>query len=132
MSFQSNPVIVDSSVFVDFFRGRDVPSFQDLLTNNRILLSAYVRLELLQGVRKEELRRLEYVLGGMEKITIQTNIFESAETILYKVKGRGLTLGIVDLMIAAEAMILDCPIYSFDKIFHKLAKWKLVSVFRPK
>lgn len=125
------PTLVDTSVFVDFLRGKETPAFKELLLSNEILLSQYVRLELLQGVRKQELRQFEYVLGGLQIISPQKNLFAKAEEIIGQIKGKGLRLGIVDLLIAAEAKILDVPIYSYDLIFKKMVSLNLCSLFEP-
>lgn len=122
-------VIVDTSIFVEFFRGRDTPVFKELLLNNQILLSNYVRLELLQGVRKQEMNRMEFVLGGLETIPHQENIFTEAENILHQAKGKGLRLGIVDLLIAAESNLMKAPICSLDRVFQSLDSLKLIQIF---
>lgn len=38
-------------------------------------------------------------------------------------------IGTVDLLIAAEAKLLECQIYSFDRVFEKLAKFDIVSLY---
>ncbi len=125
----TNKVIVDTSVFIDFFRGKEVTAFRELLLNDRILLSHYVRLELLQGVRKEEVKKLDYVLDGLARCPFDEKCFAEAERILRQTKGSGLTLGIVDLLLAAQSNAVDASIYSFDKVFGKLAGQKLVRLF---
>ncbi|MDO8494496.1 MAG: PIN domain-containing protein [Deltaproteobacteria bacterium] len=122
-------VIVDTSVFVDFFRGRSLPAFQDLLLNDSIILSSFVKLEILQGVRKEETKQVGNLLGGIKTVPFRQELFTIGERLLFKIKGKGLTVGLVDLFIAAEALILDYPVYSFDNIFHKLAQLQLIKVF---
>lgn len=124
-------VLVDTSVFVDFFRGKEVYAFKELLLNNQILLSLFVRLELLQGVRKKEIEQLEFVLGGLQAMASQEKIFVEAEKILAKVKDHGWRIGIVDLLLAAEANLMEAAIYSFDRIFQKLGDLKLISLFGP-
>lgn len=124
-------VLVDTSVFIDFFRGKEPPAFKDLLLNNQIFLSHFVRLELLQGVRKQELHTIEYVLGGLEMIPHQEEIFEVSEKLLHKLKGAGLNLGIIDLFLAAESILMSAPIYSFDRVFEKLARQRLIQLFEP-
>ena len=90
----------------------------------------YVRLELLQGIRKEELHTIEYVLGGLELISHQEELFNTAEKLLNKLKGKGLNLGIVDLLLAAESLLTNAPIYSLDRIFEKLAQQNLIQLFK--
>lgn len=121
-------VLVDTSVYVAHFRGKSDTTFNDLLLNDQIYLSGYVRLELLQGVRQSEYRQVLHVLTGLHSVPHHDNLMEECERILRKVKGQGLVVGIVDLLLAAEANLERCPIYSFDKIFEKLAKLRLVAV----
>lgn len=124
-------VLVDTSVFVNFFRGREVHAFKELLLNNQILLSHLVRLELLQGVRKNEIKHIEFVLEGLQLIPMQAALFEEAEKILLKVKNKGWQIGIVDLLLAAEANLMNASIYSEDNIFRKLADQELIIPFGP-
>jgi len=125
-------VLVDTSVFVDFFRGRSTPGFKELLMENQIMLSAYVRLELLQGVRKEELHKVEYVLGGLISIPHHEKLFEVVEKALQKIRGTGLTVGIVDLLLVGESILMNAPIYSFDKIFKKLSEKNISQLYDPR
>ncbi len=124
-------VLVDSSVFIEFFRGKDIASFKELLLNNQIALSHYVRLELIQGVRKDERHRLEYVLGGLTMIPPHEKVFEHAEQLLLKLTGVGFTLGTIDLLLASESNLTHSPIFSYDAIFSKLAQKKLIHCFNP-
>ena len=119
-------VLVDTSVFIDFFRGKKPPTFEELLLNDQIILSNFVRLELLQGVRKSEADQLKYVLEGIQNQVFQIEAFETAESILERIRGTGMTVGIVDLLIAAEANIYQCPIYSHDKVFEELFRRRLI------
>ncbi len=121
-----NKILVDTSIFVSFFRGSNIPEFENLLLNNRILLSPYVRLELLQGVRKPEISKLNYVLGGIEPIPHELEALNKAEDILLQIKPAGITIGIVDLIIAAEACLLGVVIFSFDHVFQKLSQLKAI------
>lgn len=124
-------VVVDTTVFVDFFRGRDDRVFKQLLLNNQILLSRYVRLELLQGVRRSEVYILESVLGGLKTVATPIGLFEETEKLLKSIRGSGLTVGIVDLLIAGEARLFGYPIYSLDRVFSKLSSLGLVNCFVP-
>ncbi len=121
-------VVVDTSVFVQHFRGKKDLVFRELLTHGQILLSPFVRLELLQGVRKNEFETLHRVLGGLTTVSITESVFGESERLLVAMKSSGLTLGVVDLLLAAHANMLKCPIYSLDKAFDGLAKRRLVAV----
>ncbi|OGQ34382.1 MAG: hypothetical protein A3F16_04565 [Deltaproteobacteria bacterium RIFCSPHIGHO2_12_FULL_43_9] len=122
----SSRVIVDTSVFISFFRGKSEPEFEKLLLENKIVLSPYVRLELLQGIRKNELSKLEYVLEGIELIPSGEETFEECEVLLREISGKGYVFGLVDLLLAADSRIYDIPIYSYDKAFKILSDNKLI------
>lgn len=114
--------VVDTSVFVDFLRGKPVPRFEALLRENSVLLSPYVRLELLQGVRRNEAKALGRLLTGIPQVPHHPEIFEVAEAMGQKVKGTGLNVGLVDLLIAAQARITHSALLSSDGVFEKLQK----------
>lgn len=122
-------VVVDTSVFVEFFRGRRVPHFEDLLRANAILLSPCVRLELLMGVRRSESARLDHVLGGIPGFPHRAEVVSVAERFVERLKGKGISVGLVDLLIAAEASLLGSPVFSFDSVFGRLARLGLVKLF---
>ena len=122
--------VVDTSVFVDFLRGEPVPRFEALLRGNSVLLSPYVRLELLQGVRREEAHMLGRLLSGIPQVPHREGLFAVAESMTLRLKGSGLNVGLVDLLIAAQAKLLRSEVLSSDLVFEKLARLGLVSVAR--
>lgn len=122
-------VLVDTSVFIAHFRGKNIAEFHELLINDQIFLSRFVRLELLQGVRKSEMRGLTRVFGGLRALEPSEHIYAEAQRILGKAKGHGISMGIVDLLLCAQANLERCPVYSFDSVFEALAKRRLVAVW---
>ncbi len=124
----SDLCIVDTSVFVDFFRGTEIPIFEKLVLENRILLSPFVKIELLVGVRKIEEGKLRHVLDGLIELVPDYNLFSAAEVILAKMRGKGVSLGTVDLLIAAQANLGNFPLLSHDKVFKKIAETKLIKL----
>ncbi len=121
-------VLVDTSIFVSHLRGQVVETFKELLLNDQVYLSSYVRLELLQGVRLNELRQLAHVLSGLRPVPYHKEVMAEAERILRKVKGQGLVVGIVDLLLAAEANLERCPVFSLDRVFDRLARLRCVAI----
>ncbi len=57
--------IVDTSVFVEFLRGSSSPAFETLIRENRVVVSNFVRLELMLGARKSESATLARALSGL-------------------------------------------------------------------
>lgn len=124
----SRLVIVDTSVFVDFFRGETIQLFETLLTQNRILLSDYVRLELMAGVRKSEEAALRHALAGLHHLRHDPEVFPTAALILRRVRTQGITVGGIDLLIAAQARLSGHPVFSRDKVFEMISKTGMIEV----
>ena len=124
--------MVDSSVFIDFLRGESIPKLAELISSNEVLLSSFVRLELLQGVRRSEVKLLGSLLEGLLAVPWDEDLPSRAELLLQRVKGSGLNVGIVDLLIASQAQGLDCPVFSFDHVFRKLGEMGLIEVIEGK
>lgn len=125
------PVLVDSSVFIDFFRGKNPAHFKELIESNRVLLSSFVKLELLMGVKKEQYRILNRVLDGL--ILLPTNfdwLFEKSRELIHKLKSSGVNLGLVDIFIALEAAHNKSRLYTLDKGFKKLEELNYIELFK--
>jgi predicted nucleic acid-binding protein len=115
-------VVVDTSIFIDFLRGAPTPRLEELLRENSALLSPLVRLELIRGMRLDEGRFIGDLLKGSPQVPHLPGLFTTAEALLEKLKRRGLTVGLIDLLLAAQARLLRCDIYSSDGVFAQIAK----------
>lgn len=122
--------IVDTSVFIDFFRGKSIPVFENLVLQNLVVLSGFVRLELMIGASKSDSVRLERTLAGLFPLSSEhpTQLFMAADKILNAVRPKGITVGTIDLLIAAQSHLTGHPVFSFDKVFAKIATTKLITV----
>ena len=112
-------VIVDTSIFVEFFHGRDHEIFQSGL--DRIQLSPFVRLELLQGVRKQELKKVGELLVGFPVIELKPSLYSEAEALLPEARKRGLSFGLIDYLIVLQARQMGGMLLSLDKTMLRLA-----------
>ncbi len=113
-------ILVDTSVFIDFFRGKPTTELERLLRQDLVALSTLVRLELIQGLRRNEAHALNRLLSGLREVPIDRETWRLAEQILWDIKGEGLTLGIPDLLLAAQAQQTGFPVLSLDKVFQRL------------
>lgn len=114
-------VLVDTSVFLEYLRGGEDDTLSVLILNNQVLLSPIVKLELLAGVRKQELSQLERLLKTLVQIDIFNSIKAYQKTLL-KAKGSGLLGGLPDLMILTDAITHKAILFSLDDKMIKLAK----------
>jgi predicted nucleic acid-binding protein len=96
-------IAVDTSVWIDFFRGRTpvVEKLAALLDRDQVTLPVPVRIEILSGARKAEGPRLRRLL--------------SALPVLY-------------LLIAALAVEHGCTLWSLDCDFARMARLGMVTL----
>lgn len=113
-------VIIDTSVFIDFFRGKEVPKFRNLVEENRAVLSPFVRLELFMGIRKSEVPRVASAIAGLIQSPPHPEVFSVAEGLLNLLRPPGITVGTVDLLLAAEAKSYGYALLSHDKVFDRM------------
>lgn len=123
-------VLVDSSVWIDYFRSGDNSSRLDNLINENLLvindivlaeLIPYLRIKKQTSVIKllYEINQLPLVINWDEIITFQTKCLKSGAN----------GIGIPDLIIAQNACQNDCSIYALDKHFKLLNQQLKVKTF---
>lgn len=113
-------VVVDTSVFIDLFRGRNSETLQTLLVGGAVLISTTVYLELVQGVRKSEvvaLRRFFSLLA--EPLAWPSR--EVCFKVLRAARGSGLNIGIPDILILSDAVENSARLMTKDRQLALLA-----------
>lgn len=114
-------IIIDTSSLVDYLRngkGTEVPA---LIISESCLLSKVVRLELLKGVSRSGRSSLIRLFEGMEQI----NEFAAADKVekaLLTLHGRGLNLGLPDLLILTDALLHKAAVLTSDRQMQEAAK----------
>lgn len=119
-------VLVDTCIWVDFFRNFNVAlgdRLENLISEDRVLLSDVVRSELLIGARdKKELEELNSVLEGLNVAEINSKTFIKAGELGFLMRREGFTFPLSDLIITAQAINHESQIWTFDKHFSTLEK----------
>jgi predicted nucleic acid-binding protein len=116
-------VVVDTSVWIGFFRGRDdalCRRLEQLLDADRVVLVAPVRIEILGGARQTELGRLKRVLGALPLLVPSASVWSLLERWLERSAGQHFGLG--DLLIAAIAAENEASVWSLDTDFERMAR----------
>lgn len=98
-----NKVLVDTSSFIDCFRGGAENEVPGLALLDKIILSKVVRLELLKGTKRKDRKKLLVFLEGLHQIEEFPSV-EDVEDILLRLHGRGLNVGLPDMMILSDAI----------------------------
>ena len=122
-------VVVDSTLWIDFFRGSNEPgrvALRQLIRARQAVLTGIVLAEVLQGVRSEH-----------ESISVQDQFFSipyfettketwtEAGSLSAELRRKGLTIPLTDLIIAALAMEHDAEVFTTDPHFAKVPGLKL-------
>lgn len=123
-------VAVDTSIWVDFFRGRPevVSALSNLLDNDEVVLPIPVRIEILSGARASERARLRRLLTALPVLYPQPDTWTRIEATVTETSTRGHRFGFADLLIATLASDNDCEIWSFDGDFRHMARLGLVKL----
>lgn len=119
-------VLVDTSVWIDFFQSPDTPAALELERlvkgHNRVVLCGVVLQEVLQGIRsdrnyrmvREHLLKFPYSPDNRETWLLGAEVYRQLRT-------RGITLPPVDVSIAAIAIHNDLTLFSRDAHFETVA-----------
>ena len=122
-------IIVDTSVWIDFFHGKDSPEVhtleQILAAGEDICVCGVILTEVLQGIREdgdylETLSRCESFLF----LPMNQNSFVKAAELYRILRHKGITIrNTVDCMIAAVAIEHDIALLHKDRDFNPIAEY---------
>jgi len=112
-------VLVDTSAWVDFFRGRDptCAEVDGLLASGAVLRCAPVELELRHGLRRDEAIEVLGLWRGLRPLPIDDLDFAGAGDLLRELRERGRALPSMDALIASIALRHDVALLANDRHF---------------
>ena len=127
-------ILVDSSVWIDFFSSSPGPAGAEL---RRVIeeaepfaLTGVVVAEVLQGLTRDA-GRIERLLGQCD--ILEPGGFETyrqAATIYRAARSQGITLTTLDTLIAAVALEHGASVYTLDRDFSRMARIAGVILYR--
>ena|SRR5690348_4952915 len=118
-------VVVDTSVWIEFFRGSNanlVEQLRQLLDADDVALAAPVRLELLSGATQRELGRLRRLLSALPLLLPSQTLWEKLDRWVVAARAKGHRFGTLDLMIAGIADEHGAMLWSEDGDFARMAR----------
>src|SRR5882724_10042312 len=124
-------VVVDSSVWIAFFRGGDDSVKRELgrlLDADDVGLPAPVRLELLSGASRADGTRLRRLLSALPLLFPAPPVWPKVETWIEKASRAGERFGARDLLIAGIADEHGAALWSRDADFVRMARLGLVQL----
>ncbi len=124
-------VLVDSSVWIDYFRGGKMSDDLDLLIDeNLIAVNDLILTELIPYLRLQNRKKLINLMHSILKYEMRINWYQiinfQTECLKKGING----IGIPDLLIAQNSLQNQCKIFSLDQHFNlmqSLLKLKLFS-----
>jgi hypothetical protein len=125
-------IVVDTSIWIEFFRGRNtalVDQLRKLLEQDQVLLAAPVRLEILMGAARKEVPTLRRVLSALPLLLPSDKIWQKLEVWVDRARKAGERFGSMDLLIAAIADDHGASVWSTDGDFARMARLNLAKLF---
>ncbi|MPZ27996.1 MAG: PIN domain-containing protein [Micromonosporaceae bacterium] len=129
-------IVVDTSVWIDFFAGRDTPQVAYLLDrldlgDEEVALTDLVLTEILQGLRTDhEVQRVDARMSVFEVLRLgDLSDFRRAAALYRAARRRGVTIRRTsDCLIAAVCVREQVPLLHADNDFDHLARVTELSV----
>ena len=116
-------VLVDSSVWIDYFRGGSNSDKLDYFIDENILvINDLILAELVPFLRIENQRKLVSLLGSVDKLDMNIDWIQIID-FQHKCLKAGINgIGIPDLIIAQNALQNLCEIYTLGQHFELMKK----------
>ncbi|MFT5657620.1 MAG: putative nucleic acid-binding protein [Gammaproteobacteria bacterium] len=109
-------VLVDSSVWIDYFRGADNSSGLDILIDENLVTTNDVILaELVPFLKLKRQHKVIQLLCEVTRLPLNIDWLQIIEFQLKCLKSGANGVGISDLIIAQNALQNNCTVYSLDK-----------------
>jgi predicted nucleic acid-binding protein len=127
-------IFVDTSIWIDAFRGRDrEPGAQlrNLLDADEVALAAPVRVELLAGAPARELSRLRRVLSALPIYAPTDATWRTLDAWIDRCVCAGERFGFADLLIGGIVAEHGAAIWSKDRDFRRMERLGLVRCHAP-
>ncbi|MER2528845.1 MAG: PIN domain nuclease [Candidatus Competibacter denitrificans] len=129
-------ILVDTSVWIDFFRGSALPHVQRLEEwierGENIVLCGVILTEILQGIREESTyQRTRHYLEFLQLLPMTQDVFVEAAQIYRALRAQGITVRKpLDCMIAATALVHQAQLLHNDRDFVLIAQHYPLRVIR--
>ena len=123
-------VLVDTSIWIDYFKSGDNSSDMDSLIDENLLLTNDIILaELIPYLKIKKQTKVIELLQNINRTPLKINWEKIIESQVLCLKSGANGVGIPDLIIAQNAKENDCMIYTLDKHFRLLNKVLKVKLY---
>lgn len=118
-------VLVDSSAWIDFFRGRPdaVRRVDGLLADDRVATTGIVTAEVISGSRtRAELDELRAMFAALPQLGPPEDLWDRVAESRFSLARRGVQANLVDLAIAVTASASGHRLLTRDRYFVAIAR----------
>ena len=123
-------ILVDTSIWIDYFKGGQSSSDLDVLIDeNLVVINDLILTELIPYLRIKNQLTVIKLLREISRIPLRINWDEIIEFQVKCLKIGANGIGIPDLIIAQNAKANNCNIFSLDKHFRLLKKLIKVNLY---
>jgi predicted nucleic acid-binding protein len=131
-------IVVDSSVWIDFFRGSGTPQESELVdlarSDHELAVTGPILTEVLQGCGSDaEAEQIEKHLLDFTMLQPESELeYLRAALIFRKARSRGITVaGLGDLLVASACLVRDAWLLHNDRDFDNLATVSDLKIWKP-
>jgi predicted nucleic acid-binding protein len=123
-------ILVDTGVWIDFLRKNSEGggALEGLIRTGRVVAAGIIILELVQGAKSDKDKaRITCLLSGLDYAEMSQDLWESAGTLSRSLKGRGFSLPLSDVLLAAIALKHGLSLFTLDSHFDAIPGLKRYS-----
>ena len=128
-------VLVDTSVWIQFFRVPDSPeatALDVLLSLAPVATCAPIRTEVVSGAPTlREFRRLRELFGALVDLKLPEDVWNRLEEHRFTLARRGHQAAVVDIIIALTAQAHQVALWTLDRDFDKISSVIPLHTYRP-
>ena len=122
--------IVDSSIWIDYFKGGNESSKLDsLIDENLVVTNDIILTELIPFLKIKKQLKVIQLLREINHLPLNINWEEIIDLQVKCLKNGSNGIGIPDLIIAQNAKLNNCKVYTLDKHFNVISKVSKVRLF---
>jgi len=116
-------VVVDTSVWIDFFAGRPLPALEQALAQGSVVLPPIVLAELVSGAKSRRERALvEDLANDLEVHQTPVEHWVAVGELRGELRKKGFTVSISDVHVAQCAIDRNAILLTGDSVFEEIAR----------
>jgi len=123
-------VLVDTSVWIDYFRGGNNSSeLERLIDENTVVINDIILAELIPYLKIKRQLKVIKLLQEIKRLPMLIDWEALIDNQVKCLKGGANGIGIPDLVIAQNAKMNNCMIFSLDKHFRLLNRFVNIKLY---